>query len=273
MRIHGRLLRTPFETAQRTYLETVTRGHLYAFAAAMFGAGCLSIAGLDGDYIAGERGGAPATGGSQTVGSVGGSAGEAGRASAGGGGMGGATTTTTVGGGGSGGCPGTHEYVAVVADCIDLYAPNPDFCEETAGVGEFEIDSLLSTTNSPRHGFLRFDLDPAVLARPITSIQLRLVVSMLPSAESDETGEIWRVVPFVRSDLFAGDVANVGSMASATDMGGVVLGQVVDWSLPTDIVDGESVYLAVRPVSSDLTGYVNLNGALADAPRLFITCR
>ena len=234
--------------------------------AVLLAAGCVSIAGLDGDYRLGG-GGAGGTTASTTAPSASTSS-----SSAGGGGAAQSSTAAT-GGGGSASCPGVHEVVAVVADCIDLTVPDPDYCETTTGLGTFQIDALLSVSNSPRHAFLRFDLDPSLVENTLTSIVLRLVVATTTNADSDDSGEVWQVAPFARPDLFAGDVANAGTAPSANTVGAVALGQIVEWSLPTTVVDGTSVYLALRPISSNFATYVNLHGAPADAPRLVVTCR
>lgn len=135
-----------------------------------------------------------------------------------------------------------------------------------------QIDTLWSATDSPRHSFVRFDLDPTVAQSPIGSITLRLVAAMTVGSESDDSGEVWQVLPFDRPALFTGDPGNVSTVAIAGTLGAVTFAQVLDWALPTDIIDNGSVYLGVRPLSSNTAHYVNLNGMAADVPTLVVTC-
>jgi hypothetical protein len=238
---------------------------------------CTQIVGLDNDYTLGEPGSSTSTasglaGGGQgpTSSSAGGNGGSTG---------GGGTATTSVssttgpGGGGTGGvpnCTGTHEYDAVVADCIDITVPNPDVCETNAGAGEMTITTAHFSLGTPHHGFVRFDLDTDVAQSQLMSITLELQVPNTMFADSIDSGNIWQVMPFDRPDLFIGQPVNVGNMPIANSMGPIVLGMTVDFALPTSIVDGGSVYLAIRPTQANAVDYMNTNGVTP--PKLIVTC-
>lgn len=206
-------------------------------------------------------------GGSTT--STGGRGGEGG--ALGGGGAGGSGGSQGGAGGGMVPCTGVHTYVPIVADCIELPDPDPDACETVSGAGSMLITTSASTTHNPFHSFVRFDIEPDVAQSPLVSATLRVVVSNMAYADSPESGEIWRVAPFTRSELFSGEPADVGTQPLAASLGAVTQGQTVEWALPpSGIFDFSSVYLRIRPLVTDSARYDNLNGTTP--PELILTC-
>ena len=71
------------------------------------------------------------------------------------------------------------EYVAVVADCVNPLNPNPTTCTNVNGPSQL-----------------------AVAGRTVTSLKLRTVATSDAKANANNTGQVWRVDPFARADLF-----------------------------------------------------------------------
>ena len=142
----------------------------------------------------------------------------------------------------------------------------------TAGPGKMTVSDSEYTTGDPHHVYLRFNLPHDVAAGPFNSVTLRLRVSNTQYSESDNSGQIWRVIPFVRDDLFDGSPNTVGNGPLAGSQGGVNQGQTVDFALPADnsFVENGSVFLGIEALTGDDTDYENLNGA--NPPQLLIEC-
>lgn len=249
--------------------------------------GCAALAGLDEDFQVGSTGAAGA--GTATASPTGTTTGGQGGATATGtggtgtgtgtatgqGGQGGAVTGAPTGAGGQGGsgvvqCTGVHTYQAAVADCIEIPNPDPDACASRFGAGNMGISTSEYSLHTPHHAFLRFDLDPDVAQSALASVELRVTVDSSTYANSNDSGDVWRVDPFVRSDLFSGPPARALGSALAGSQGAVSQNELVTWSLPTNIVDGSSVYLELNPLTSDNTYYENNAGSAP--PALVVTC-
>lgn len=200
----------------------------------------------------GDGAGAGATGGSGGAGA--GDVGGAGGLNAGGDGAGG------VADGGGGATSATTLYQAVVAECIDPLAPNPDTCAAELGVGIFTVDQDQKGMGQ-RHGFLRFDLDDAFLGKSVEKVTLRLRVPTLSGSDSDQTGDLWLVTAFTRDDLFVAEPANVGATPVVASLGATPQGALVEFTLPTGIaaVDA-SVFFGLRPVSTNGVDYIDAEG-------------
>lgn len=215
---------------------------------------------------------ATSTGGAST--GSGGTAGSGGTNTGTGGTAGTAGSGTSTGGGGTAGAGGAPvlvvEYVAAVADCVDAVLPDPDVCETQAGFGNMDVDLLESSTGHPDYAFLRFDLDGTLAGRTVVGVTLRLVVTDHVDADSDNSGEIWPVTPFDRSDLFSTVPTQVGSSPVGLSQGAVVQNQTVEWSLPSSLVAAnESTHLGVFPLTNQGVNYWNAqNGTIP--PRLII---
>lgn len=166
--------------------------------------------------------------------------------------------------------PLSVEYVAVVADCVNPAVPNPDTCKTVNGATYIAIDANDSATDNPWIGFLRFDLDNVLAGRIVTSLRLRLVASSNSNASAPNSGRIWQVGPFARTDLFVAPVpARIGATLLAGTQGSVEPLQVITWTLPVSLaVANGSVYLEIETVNSDGTTYWNLAGP--NPPRLLI---
>lgn len=167
---------------------------------------------------------------------------------------------TSTGGTSSGGPETLLIYPAALAECNDPVDLDPDVCELGGNppMGTLVVD-LDTAGVGPIHGYLRFDLDDAVVPDTVVSVTLRLVasdVSMSPSS-----GEVYRVEPFGLMDLYAVQPSPIGAVL-APDQGAVAPNDVVEWSLPPDVLSlGEpSLHLGILPLSTDGIDYWNLDG-------------
>ena len=109
----------------------------------------------------------------------------------------------------------------------------------------------------------------SINANDVASITLEVTITSAQFSDGN-SGEIWTVVPFVRSDLFNGPPANVGSSAISAGQGNVALNQTVSWSLPTNVVNGGAVHLEIKPLANGNTVY--WNGAGTVPPKLIVNC-
>lgn len=235
----------------------------------------------------GSSGGASGSSGQSGAGGVGGSSGGnsggtsgtggAGGASGGTGGASGGTGGASGGTGGSGGGgPTNASYTATVSDCIALTStPDPDFCETQTGVGEMSVDtvddSLANGGSAPQAGaFLVFDVDGAIAGKTVTKVELTLTVASTAGSEGPQSGEVWRVAAFTRSDLFSAVPAKQGGAAVAASQGPIAVSQVVTWTLPNGTVQANTpLYLGVFPVNNNGIRY--LNQKTVTPPRLVVT--
>jgi len=153
------------------------------------------------------------------------------------------------------------QYEATSADCVDESAPDPDQCEQDVGFAVMKITLDDYYIGHPRRAFIRFDLDNALAGKTVTSVTLRLQVTDGPFADSPGSGEVWRVQSFSEADLFGNMPATIGANALAPDQGAITQGQVLDWSLPTNLVTPNgSVYLGLLPTVVDGAYYWNEKG-------------
>lgn len=171
------------------------------------------------------------------------------------------TTTSAAGGGGEG--PGQVTYTAVVADCIKPSAPDPDVCETEAGSGVMTVDTQFNPMldPTPRNAYIRFDLDGALAGKTVDAATLTLRVTSISGGESNQTGELWEVEPFVRADLFVMTPATIGATPIGANQGAVALGAQVDFSIPTSLVSpNDSVTVGLLPLTTNGVDYYNTNG-------------
>ncbi|MFO0549183.1 MAG: hypothetical protein U0271_12400 [Polyangiaceae bacterium] len=197
-------------------------------------------------------GGAPSTGGAGAGPTTGGQGGQGGQPAQGGQAQGGA--------GGSG---QEVTYEAVVAACLDPgeIDPNPAACESLAGGDRFVVDTSIQGQNSPRYGYVRFDLDGALAGKTVDAATLQLFVPTIQLSEADQSGSIWQVAPFDLASLDV-EVPNTVGAVLVPDQGAVSQGETVTFSLPPSVVSANaSLYLAILPTTSDGVFYSNLNGA------------
>lgn len=167
-----------------------------------------------------------------------------------------------MGGGGAG--PTEVTYTAAVADCVRPTMPNPDTCETEVGAGTMTVDTEYDPPIdlTPRHSYLRFDLDGTLAGKTIDGATLRVRVTAISGAESNQTGELWQVQPFTRNDLFVSTPSAVGSSPIADDQGPVALSELVSFSVPTSLISPNgSVYLGLLPLTTNGVDYYNANGA------------
>ncbi len=180
------------------------------------------------------------------------------------------TSVSSAGGGGEG--PGQVEYPAAVADCINPGAPDPDACALAVGMNRMTVDAEWNsmTDPTPRHSYLRFDLDGTIAGKTIDSVAVRLHVPNISGSESTQTGEVWEVDPFDRPALFVAAPMTVGGAPLSPNQGAVSLDQDVFFPLPTDSVTANgSVYLGILPLSTNGVDYFNALGA--EPPALVIS--
>ncbi len=158
-------------------------------------------------------------------------------------------------------------YDAAIAVCTQDTVFDPMACAEEAGPQSFTVDladggGLVST------GWLRFDLDDTLVDATIVSIELSVVVGSETGDNSGSTGELWTTEPFDLQTLTVGNPATAELVGE--DLGLVVLGEEIVWSLPPELFDPtESLYFAIVPVATD--GIDLLDATSAMPPRLRIS--
>jgi len=166
--------------------------------------------------------------------------------------------------GGGGSNPGTVEYPAAVADCVNPGAPDPDACAVEVGQSRMTVDAEFDSINdpTPRHVYLRFDLDGTLTGKVIDAVSDRLHVPTMSGSNSDNSGNMWEVAPFDRSDLFVAAPINMGSTPISPNLGAVALDSDVLFPLPVDSVAADaSVYLGILPINTNGVDYFNNGGA------------
>jgi hypothetical protein len=174
------------------------------------------------------------------------------------------TTTTSVSAGGGGSGPGQVEYAAAVADCINPGLPDPDACALEVGQNRMTVDSEFDAISdpTPRHVYLRFNLDGILAGKTIDAVNVRLHVPDTNGSNSTHSGDMWEVAPFDRQALFVGPPAQVGSSPISPNLGAVGIDSDVLFPLPTDSVTaGGSVYLGILPLSTNGVDYLNNGGS------------
>jgi hypothetical protein len=172
------------------------------------------------------------------------------------------TSVSSTGGGGEG--PGQVEYPAAIADCINPGAPDPDDCALEVGMNRMTVDTEWNsmTDPTPRHVYLRFDLDGTIAGKTVDAVAVRLHVPNTSGADSPQTGDMWEVDPFDRPSLFVGAPMTVGAAPVSPNLGAVGLDQDVFFPLPTDSVTANgSVFLGILPLSANGVDYFNALGA------------
>jgi hypothetical protein len=152
-------------------------------------------------------------------------------------------------------------HPAALAECNDPINLDPEVCKvEASPTPAALLVDLEDTGIGPFNGYLRFDLDGAVDPDLVVSVTLRMTVTSVSTSSS--TGAVYLVEPFELMDLYAIQPASIGP-ALAPDQGAVVGNDVVEWSLPPDLLPlGEpSLYLGILAQSTDGVDYWNLAGA------------
>jgi hypothetical protein len=166
--------------------------------------------------------------------------------------------------GGGGSAPGTVEYGAAVADCINPGAPDPDACALEVGQNRMTVDTAFDSVNdpTPRHVYLRFDLDDTLAGKVVDAVNVRLHVPNTSGSNSDNSGNMWLVAAFDRADLFVAAPITMGSMPVSPNLGTVTLDSDVLFPLPVDsVVAGGSVYLGILPINTNGVDYFNNMGS------------
>jgi hypothetical protein len=193
------------------------------------------------------------------------------------GGMGGTGIGGAPGGGGSssatggmgGAAPVVVSYPATVADCLLTGTADPDLCANTHPVGHMSVDLDVDLLMVGSQVYIRFEPDNQV-AGTVISAEIRLTVGSDTAAASTQTGELFRVEPFIRSDLFVDPPPTVVGNLLGMNQGAVVPGDTVVWPLPVSAVQpGTPICLTVKPVNSNGVDYFNLVGATP--PELVVT--
>jgi hypothetical protein len=158
-----------------------------------------------------------------------------------------------------------------VADCINPTAPDPDQCALEVGQNRMTVDSEFNamTDPTPRHVYLRFDLDDTIAGKTIYAVNVRLRVPNTSGSDSPQTGEMWEVGSFDRPSLFIAAPMTVDASPISPNMGAVALDEQVFFPLPADSVTaGGSVFLGILPLSTNGVDYFNNTGS--DPPALVI---
>lgn len=164
---------------------------------------------------------------------------------------------------GTGGGGATAYYGASFAACnseqnLDIVA-----CEKLYGPGTMDIDLSNDALVTDR-AFIRFDLGGAFAGKTIDAVTLRLTTLSDPAtqANSDNSGQIWRVTPFDAASLGMAQPTNIGGVIGM-GLGPVEVGKDYYWGLPVDLLAPDSpVFLALDTKSDDGARYWNDHGTV-----------
>lgn len=158
-------------------------------------------------------------------------------------------------------------YDAAIAVCTQDTLFDPMLCAAEAGPQSFTVD-LADSGGLVSTGWLRFDLDDTLVDATIVSIELSVVVGSEDGDNSGSTGELWTTEPFDLQTLTVGNPATMELVGE--DLGLVVLGEEIVWSLPPELFDPTaSLYFAIVPVATD--GLDLLDATSETPPRLRIS--
>jgi hypothetical protein len=152
------------------------------------------------------------------------------------------------------------ELPAAIAECTDPVQLDPAACAAADGPASLNVDNQDSDfAGEATRAWLRFEVPGQLQGLQVTSVRLRLVVTDHPDAQSNAGGEIWRTEAFELQSLTQLQPALIELVS--VNVGPVVQGDVVEWPLPSTIVESSSVYLGVIAVSNDGVNYWNNDGA------------
>ncbi len=203
----------------------------------------------------GGTGGASASGGASNQG------GTAGAFS-----LGGAPGVLTCGGATGISC--YQELVPEIAECVDLTAPDPAYCESLSAPGEMAVDLSDMVSGGEQRIYLRFTIPAQPPIQNLASATLRLRTSTNQYAAGPASGDVWSVAPFDLAGL-SQVPALLGGAPISANVGAVLQDQVVNWSLPVGSIPGPGgYYLGVIPNSIDGVHYYNRRSAVP--PRLIL---
>lgn len=88
-----------------------------------------------------------------------------------------------------------------------------------------------------------------------------MVVTDDALAAAPDSGVVWQVQPFTRTSLMGSEPSRIGTQPVATSRGAVAKLQVVDWTIPTSLVDASgSVFLGLITTNTDGVNYGNQTG-------------
>ena len=162
---------------------------------------------------------------------------------------------------GTGGGGATAYYGATFAACNSDMALDPAACELIVGNGTMSIDAL-TDTNLTTRGFVRFDLYSTLVGKTVDSVTLRLTTLPGNDADSDSSGEIWKVTSFSSATLPIEQPTPIGAPISA-DLGPVGLATDYYWGLPNDLVAPSApVFLGIDTTSTNGVRYWNDHGTV-----------
>lgn len=165
-------------------------------------------------------------------------------------------------------------YPATIADCLEQGELDPNACrsfaESQSGPDQMWVD-VRHPPRSEFRGFLKFDVDDAILGATVSAVRLEVSVASNGDAAASAPA-VWQVEEFqTRAELFLTEPMPVGSAALA-DAPQAIDGSTLTYALPIDSVSpGASLYLGLLPESAAGVALWNANGSRP--PQLVIEYR
>ena len=162
------------------------------------------------------------------------------------------------------------DYPASIAVCLDPAMPDLTSCTAAKGTSQLAADNM-NDAGGTYSGYLRFDLDGQLAGRSVMIVTLTLTDSGATDADSDDSGEIWRVGAFTQSSLALVAPMKAGTAPISPSQGAVALGQAVTFALPVGLVGAnQTVYLGLFSVSPTGDGVQYWDKTGTTPPRLHI---
>lgn len=187
---------------------------------------------------------------------------------------------TTSGGSGSESSEGsssgggtTIDYEPLVCTCVGDAALDPAECEDDAGPGQLKVDLEDGATGQVQRGFFTIPLDAQFDGLDVVGLTLELTVSNDQSADTNDSGSIFVLDPYVFADLYTDPLPQPvgGAMVEpvAASVGPVSQRQTVRWELPTSLlVPDTTLYLGLFPNSTNGARFWSCSGPDGSRPRL-----
>lgn len=154
----------------------------------------------------------------------------------------------------------TAIYPASFATCVmlDEPTPNPAACVALTQPDGMTVD-LQAVTGMPgaSAGMVKIPIGSDFIGADIIEVRLRLRTHSNPSADSDQTGEIWLVDAFTEDSLQSTFPQTVQAMPLAADIGPSLPDTDNVWLLPEDVlVPDADLHVGIYGVTTDGVDYV-----------------
>ncbi len=176
-------------------------------------------------------------------------------------------------GGSSTGGANTIDYEPLVCTCVGDAVLDPAECEDDAGLGQIKVDLEDGATGQVQRGFFTIPLDDQFDGLDVVGLTLEITVSNDQSADTNDSGSVFVLDPFVFADLYTDPLPQpVGGAAvepAGASVGPVSQRQTVRWDLPTSLLTpNTTLYLGLFPNSTNGARYWSCSGPDGSRPRL-----